>query len=171
MSPTITIVAAIARNGVIGEKGAMPWHLPEDLKRFKQLTLGHVLVMGRRTYDSIGRPLPGRTTIVVTRQPDWEPSVGLSPSLLRAGSIDEALRRAAELDPQVFVVGGAEIYAGALPVADALVLTWVDAEPAGDTFFPDVDFAVWEEQSREAISGGEIARYVRRRAAQPRKST
>lgn len=163
MTATITIVAAIARNGVIGAGGTMPWHLPEDLKRFKKLTLGHVLVMGRRTYDSIGRPLPGRTTIVVTRQPDWEPSCGLSASLLRAGGMEEAFRLAAEVDSEIFVVGGAEIYAEALPVADALVLTWVDAEPEGDTFFPELNLSDWEGVSREPIQGGEIASYVRKR--------
>ncbi len=85
---TVTIVAAVARNGVIGVDGGLPWHLPDELALFKELTLGHVLVMGRRTYESVGRPLPGRTTVVVTRQPDWEPA---HEGVLRAGSVPEAL--------------------------------------------------------------------------------
>jgi len=161
MSQRITLVAAVAKNRVIGIEGKLPWHLPEDLKRFKKLTLGHVLVMGRKTFDSIGRPLPGRTTIVVTRQPDWEPASGPSPQVVRAGGLEEALTKAAAIDPEVFVVGGGEVYAEALPVADAMVLTWVDAEPAGDAFFPEVDWAAWREASSEVIEGGRIVRYER----------
>ncbi len=157
----ITLDAAIAKNGVIGKEGKLPWHLPEDLKRFKKLTLGHVLVMGRKTFDSIGRPLPGRTTVVMTRQADWEPPSGPSPMVLRAGSLDEALAKAGAIDPEVFVVGGGEVYAEALPRADAMVLTWVDAEPEGDAFFPEVNWSAWKEASSEAIEGGRIVRYER----------
>lgn len=157
----ITLVAAIAKNGVIGKDGGLPWHLPEDLKRFKKLTWGHVLVMGRKTFDSIGRPLPGRTTVVMTRQADWKPATGESPNVLRAGSLKEALVKAGAIDPEVFVVGGAEVYAEALPVAHAMVLTWVDAEPEGDAFFPEVDWSAWKEVGSEAIEGGRIVRYER----------
>ena len=135
---TVTIVAAIARNGVIGVDGGLPWHLPDDLRRFKELTLGHVLVMGRKTYESIGHPLPGRTTIVVTRSPSWDSAAA---EVRVAGSVSDAIEAAAALDDEVFVVGGAQVYAAALPLADRLELTWVDAEPEGDTTFPELDVA------------------------------
>src|SRR5262245_64641023 len=111
---TVTILAAVARNGVIGVSGGLPWHLPDELRRFKELTLGHVLVMGRRTYESIGRPLPGRTTVVLTRQPEWDPGRDV---VVVATSVAEALRRASEIDDDVFVVGGAEVYAETLSLA------------------------------------------------------
>ena len=141
---TVTIVAAVARNGVIGIDGGLPWHLPDELALFKQLTLGHVLVMGRRTYESIGRPLPGRTTVVVTRQPDWHGAE----DVLRASSVASALELGAAVDDEVFVVGGAQVYAEALGLADRLALTFVDAEPEGDTRFPEVDWSQWEETDR-----------------------
>ena len=159
---TITLVAAIASNGVIGRDNDLPWQLPGDQRRFKELTTGHVLVMGRRTYDSIGRPLPRRTTIVVTRQPQWEPAAGLPEGLLVAGSLDEAIDRAARIDDQVFVVGGGQVYAEALPRADRLVLTWVEAEPTGDAYFPDVDWSEWDEVDREQHEGWDLATYERR---------
>lgn len=146
----VTIVAAVARNGVIGVDGGLPWNLPDDLRRFKELTLGHVLVMGRKTYESIGRPLPGRTTVVVSRNPDWRP--GRS-DVLVAGGVPEALEAAAAVDDEVFVVGGAEVYAGTLPLADRLELTFVDAEPEGDTTFPAVDWGAWRELRREPGDG------------------
>ena len=97
---TVTIVAAVARNGVIGVDGGLPWRLPDDLRRFKELTLGHVLVMGRKTYESIGHPLPGRSTIVVTRNPSWDPG---SAVIRVAGSVSDAIAAAASLDSNVFV--------------------------------------------------------------------
>ena len=111
----VTIVAAVARNGVIGADGGLPWHLPDELRLFKETTLGHVLVMGRRTYESIGRPLPGRGTVVVTRDPAW--SAGAE-EVVVAHDLDEALERARLLGDEVFVVGGGEVYAAALPRAD-----------------------------------------------------
>lgn len=147
---TVTILAAVARNGVIGVGGGMPWQLPDEQALFKELTLGHVLVMGRRTFDSIGRPLPGRTTIVVTRNPDWRFPSEL---VLRAGSLAEALAAAREIDEEVFVVGGAGVYEEALPVADRLALTFVEAEPDGDTFFPEVDWSEWVEVERRPGEG------------------
>jgi dihydrofolate reductase len=147
---TVTILAAVARNGVIGVGGGMPWHLPDEQALFKELTLGHVLVMGRRTFDSIGRPLPGRTTIVVTRNPQWQVPSKL---VLRASSVAEALAAAGEIDDEVFVVGGAGVYAEALPAADRLALTFVDAEPDGDTFFPEVDWSEWVEVARRPGDG------------------
>src|SRR5215211_138613 len=128
----------------------MPWHLPYEQALFKELTVGHVLVMGRRTFDSIGRPLPGRTTIVVTRNPQWQFQSEL---VVRASSLGEALSAASEIDEEVFVVGGADVYAEALPVADRLALTFVAAEPDGDTFFPEVDWSDWVEVARRPGDG------------------
>lgn len=155
---SIAIVAAVARNGVIGARGGMPWHLPDELRLFKETTLGHVLVMGRRTYESIGRPLPGRTTIVVTRRDDW--SAG-DDEVVVAHDVEEALERARSLDEQVFVVGGGEVYTAALPYADTLVITFVDQEPEGDTTFPEVDWSEWRETAREPGDGWVRATYAR----------
>ena len=157
---TVTIVAAVARNGVIGVGGGLPWHLPEDLRRFKELTIGHVLVMGRRTYESIGRPLPGRTTVVVTRRPDW--SAGAD-EVIRARDVPGALALATEIDDEVFVVGGGQVYEEALPLADRLELTFVDAEPEGDTFFPEVDWSQWRAVAREEGDGVAYVTYERAR--------
>lgn len=159
----VTIVAAVAENGVIGDTGDIPWKLPGEQARFKAITMGHVLVMGRATYESIGRPLPGRTTIVVTRQQGWQPAGGLPEGLLVAGSLEGALAWAGELDPEVFVVGGAQVYAEALPVTDRLMLTWVAQSPAGDTFFPEVDWDAWREVGREQHEGWALATYERAR--------
>lgn len=144
---TVTLVAAVADNGVIGADGDIPWRIPADFAHFKALTLGHVLVMGRATYDSIGRPLPGRTTVVLTRDPQWQ-----ADGVLVARDLEEALRTAAEVDPEVFVVGGARVYADALPHADAQVLTEVHLSPAGDTHYPAFDRSgegEWREVARE----------------------
>ncbi len=153
---TVTLVAAVAANGVIGRDGGLPWHLPEDLPRVKRLTLGHVLVMGRRTYESIGRPLPGRTTVVVTRQPDWA-----QPDVLVATSVEEALSIAGALDDEVYVMGGTEIFRAALPVADRLLITEVAGEPDGDTYFPEVDWSQWREVAREQRDGFAFVEHVR----------
>ncbi|HSJ34012.1 MAG TPA: dihydrofolate reductase [Acidimicrobiia bacterium] len=153
----ITMVAAVARNGVIGRDGGLPWHLPEDLRRFKAMTMDHVLVMGRKTFESIGRPLPGRTTIVVTRQPDWSAPEGV----LVAPSVETALQQAAALDDDVFVVGGADIYRQALDRADVLELTEVDADPDGDVHFPAVDRSTWAETSRIVGDGFDFVTYMR----------
>jgi dihydrofolate reductase len=142
MPARISLVAAVARNGVIGDSGRLPWHLPEDLKRFKSLTLGHVMVMGRKTHDSIGRPLPGRRTIVVSRQ------AGLAyPGVEVVASLEAAIALAGEV-PEIFVVGGGEIYAQALSLAHRLLLTEVDATPAGDAFFPPLDRSAWRVSAR-----------------------
>jgi dihydrofolate reductase len=154
---TVTLLAAVARNGVIGVDGGLPWHLPDELALFKRLTLGHVLVMGRRTYESVGRPLPGRTTVVVTRNPDWRAAEGV----LRAGGVGEALELASRLDEEVFVVGGAQVYAEALASADRLALTFVDSEPQGDTTFPDVDWSQWRAVGRRQGDGWEHVTYER----------
>jgi dihydrofolate reductase len=155
---TVTLVAAVARNGVIGVDGGLPWRLPDDLRRFRELTTGHVLVMGRRTFEAIGRPLPDRTTIVVTRTPGWG---GGADGVLVAADVPGALAVAGEIDDEVFVVGGAQVYADALPLADRLELTHVDAEPAGDTRFPEVDWSEWREVRREPGDGVAYVTYER----------
>ncbi len=158
---TVTIVAAVAANGVIGSAGDIPWKLPGEQARFKAITMGHVLVMGRLTYESIGRPLPGRTTIVVTRQDGWQPADGMPDGLLVAANVGAALTWGREIGEQVFVAGGAQVYAEALPQADRLLLTWVDARPEGDTYFPAVDWSRWQETSREPHEGWSLAAYER----------
>ena len=158
----VTIVAAVARNGVIGVDGGLPWRLPDDLRRFKALTLGHVLVMGRKTYESIGHPLPGRTTVVVTRSGQWDSG---SDEVRVAAGVPEAIAVAEAIDDEVFVVGGAQVYAAALPLTDRLELTLVDAEPEGDTTFPDVDWEDWLELRREEGDGVAYVTYGRRPVA------
>jgi dihydrofolate reductase len=154
----ITIVAAVAANGVIGANGGLPWDRTGDQRHFKALTLGHVLVMGRRTYDSIGRPLPGRTTVVVTRQPAWR----AAEEVAVCHDVDAALDHAATLDREVFVVGGAEIYRAAMRRAERLVITEVHQSPEGDTWFPPVDWSEWEETERAAYDGYTLVDYRRR---------
>jgi dihydrofolate reductase len=149
----VSIIVAMARNRVIGANGAIPWHLPNELKLFKTLTMGHHIVMGRRTYESIGRLLPGRTTVIVTRQPDYR-----APGALVAHSLEEAIAVCAG-DAEVFVIGGAELYRAALPRADRIYLTTVDAEPPGDTFMPELDLADWRETSTQAFSADDRHRY------------
>src|SRR5262245_2296816 len=129
----------MANNRVIGANGTIPWHLPDELKRFKNLTMGHHMIMGRKTWDSIGRALPGRSSVVVTRQPDYR-----APGAVVAHSLDEAIAASRE-DDEIFVIGGAGLIAEALPRADRLYLTTVNAAPAGDTYMPRVDAAQWHE--------------------------
>lgn len=143
--PSIVVVAAVARNRVIGSAGDLPWRLPADMRRFKAITLGKPMVMGRKTFDSIGRPLPGRRTIVVTRDPAWA-----AEGVETAPSLEAALALAGTGDPEEIVIaGGGEIYAQALPLADRMRLTWVEAEPEGDAMFPAFDAADWQETARE----------------------
>ena len=153
---TLTLVVARADNGVIGRDGQLPWHLPEDLKRFRRLTLGKPVVMGRRTYDSIGKPLPGRRNIVLTRQLGWR-----ADGVETAVTLDDALALAADT-PEVAIIGGATVYAEALPRADRIELTEVHAAPAGDTFFPPLDPARWREIAREADAQMSFVTLVRR---------
>ena len=144
----LVLIAAVARNGVIGHRGGIPWHLPEDFAHFKATTLGHTLVMGRATYDSIGRPLPGRTTIVLTRDPDWR-----ADGVLVAHDLDSALARAEDLPGDVYVAGGSHVYAAALELAEEQILTEVDQAPEGDTFYPAFDREQWVEKRRESRDG------------------
>jgi dihydrofolate reductase len=142
---TVTLVAAIGENGVIGVDGGLPWRLPEDLAHFRALTMGHPMVMGRTTFESIGRPLPGRTTIVITRNPGWAAEgVEVAPTL------EAALERAHQLDDEVFLVGGAQVYAAALEagLVDQLCVTRVATSPEGDTHFPTIDWEQWREVGR-----------------------
>ena len=136
----ITLVAAMARNGAIGLDGAMPWHLPRELKHFKSVTMGHPIVMGRKTWESVGRPLPGRQNIVVTRNPDYR-----AEGCDVVASLQAAVRVAK--GEEVMVIGGGELYRQAMPHADRMVLTRVDCEPAADTWFPEWDPADWTEIS------------------------
>ena len=135
---TLAVIAAVSRNGVIGRAGKLPWHLSADLKRFKQITTGHAIIMGRKTYQSIGRPLPNRRSLVITRDPAFRAS-----GVEIVHSLDEALV-AARGESKQFVIGGAAIFADALLRADELYLTRVHAEVDGDAYFPDVDFGAWE---------------------------
>jgi dihydrofolate reductase len=139
----VSLIAAVAENGVIGRNNDLPWRLPADLRRFRRLTLGHPVLLGRRNYESIGRPLPGRTNIVLTRRAGYA-----APGCTVVHSLDEALAAAAGAD-EVFVAGGAEIYAQALERAQRFYLTRVHAEVPGDTRFPEVDWSRWRETARE----------------------
>lgn len=152
----LTLVAAVGANGVIGRGGELPWEPTGDLGHFKELTMGGVLVMGRRTYDSIGRPLPGRQSVVVTRNRAWSPA-----DVHVAHDIDSALGIAADLGPEVFVVGGGQVYVETLPFADRLVITEVQQSPPGDTYFPDIDWTMWSQTSRTEHDGYAIATYER----------
>ena len=144
--PVLTLIAAVARNGVIGMENRLPWHLPADLKHFRELTSGHAVIMGRKTWESLPakfRPLPGRRNIVVTRNGDYGAegaTVSASlPAAIAAANGDEA-----------FVIGGAELYKAALPMADRLQLTEIDATYEGDTWFPAIDPDQWLETARES---------------------
>ena len=145
--PITTFIVAVAENGVIGRDGAIPWHVPSDLKSLRRLTMGKPVIMGRKTYDSIGKPLAGRDSIVVTRNADSD-----AEGIERASSIDEALdiARAYAVKRgvnEITVIGGAEIFAAMLSVADRICLTRIHARPDGDTYFPELDQSVWREVS------------------------
>ncbi|MGU3537225.1 dihydrofolate reductase [Methylobacterium sp. A54F] len=146
--PLITLVVAVARNGVIGRDNGLAWHLRSDLRRFKALTMGKPILMGRKTFASIGRPLPGRRTLVLTRDPSFA-----APGTSVVHGWDEAV--AAADAPELMVVGGAEIYALALPHADRIHLTEVADDPAGDTLFPAFERAAFRETLREPHPAGE----------------
>ncbi len=149
-APRVTIVVARARGGVIGAANALPWRLPEDLRHFRAITMGHAIVMGRRTFESIGRALPGRRTIVVSRDPQWRHD-----GCERAGSLREAVALAGRPGPdpaiatdEVFVVGGAQVYNEAIALARRAIVTEIDLEVRGDAWFPELDAAQWREASR-----------------------
>jgi dihydrofolate reductase len=156
MSQRVVMVAAVARNRVIGNGPDIPWRIPGEQAEFKKLTMGHVLLMGRTTYESIGRPLPGRTTIVLTRDPGWS-----AEGVLVAHDLDGALALAATLPGDVMVVGGAQVYAAALPIATEQVISEVPLSPEGDVLYPAYDRDAWLETSREVFDGYERVRLVR----------
>ena len=142
----LSLIVALSRNGVIGVGNQLPWHLPEDLKYFKSETLGKPIIMGRKTFESIGKPLPGRTNIVITRDPQW-----CAPGVNVVHGLNEALEIAATVCTEsgveeVMVIGGEQIYRLALPSADRLYLTEVDVEIKGDAFFPDINTSEWEKE-------------------------
>lgn len=153
----VVIVAAVGRNGVIGVAGGLPWRIPEDMSRFKRLTMGDALVFGRATFESIGRPLPGRTNIVLTHRPGWSHE-----GVRTAGSFPEAVSIAESLGQDLYVGGGAAVYEEAMAVADRMELTEVESEPGGDTWFPAVDWSEWREVSREPHEGFSFVTYDRR---------
>jgi dihydrofolate reductase len=136
--PLVSLIVAMAQNGVIGRDNALPWRLPEDLKRFKAFTLGKTLLMGRKTYESIGRPLPGRANLVLTRDSGWQ-----APGIVVVHSVEEALAGAA--GSELVAIGGAEIYRLVLPFARRIYLTHVHADVPGDTYFPDFDPTQWAD--------------------------
>lgn len=144
MAPTVSLIVAMAQNGVIGRGNALPWRLPEDLRRFKAATMGKPILMGRKTFESIGRPLPGRVNLVLTRDAAWS-----APGALVVHSLEQALVRAGAA-PELMVIGGAEIYRLVLPFARRIYLTHVHADVAGDTYFPAFDPAQWVDVACEA---------------------
>lgn len=152
----ISILVAMGRNRAIGFQNALPWRLSADLKRFKELTMGHHILMGRKTYESIGRVLPGRTSIVITRQMDFQ-----AEGCLIVHSLDEAIALAkARGEQEAFIIGGAEIYAQSLPHADRLYLTLVDAAPEADVFFPAFVEADWQAQDTITVEADDKNQYA-----------
>jgi dihydrofolate reductase len=145
-NPKISILVAVAKNRVIGINNTLPWHLPADLKHFKALTMGHHIIMGRKTYESIGRPLPGRTTVIVTRNAALKVA-----GCLVAHSLQEAIELCGN-NEKVFIVGGAELYAQALPLADTMYITEIQQEVQGDAYFPEFNRDEWQEVAREVHS-------------------
>jgi len=141
----ISLIVAVAENGVIGRAGGLPWHLPDDLKRFKALTMGKRVLMGRRTFESIGRPLPGRTSLVLTRSAGWAPPGGV----IVMHSVEEAIAAARQGGAgELAVIGGAEVFRLALPLARRIDFTRVHAEVSGDVYFPPLDPREWRETER-----------------------
>jgi dihydrofolate reductase len=143
LKPRVTVIAAVAANGVIGRDNRLPWRLPEDLKHFKATTMGHPMIMGRKTWESLPGKLPGRPHIVVSRNPGYR-----AEGARVAPSLAAAIAAAGDTD-EVFVIGGAQLYAEALTVADRLELTEIAADFAGDTHFPPYDRSLWQETARE----------------------
>lgn len=142
MKPRVSLIVAMARNRVIGRNNTLPWHLPADLKHFKTLTMGHHIVMGRKTYESIGKPLPGRTSVVVTRNAEYSVS-----GVIVVNSLEAALAACGN-DEEIFVIGGAELYREAINIADRIYLTEIDADISGDAHFTEFDRRLWLEIER-----------------------
>ena len=141
----VSIIVAVAKNNVIGKDNKLPWHLPEDLKHFKKKTEGHHLIMGRKTYESMGNPLPNRTSIVITRNKNYT----VPPGHYVVHNLEAALEVGKKKDlPQVFILGGAEIFKLAIPLVDEMIITEIHARPEGNTFFPEWDKSKWEIRAR-----------------------
>ncbi len=145
----VALIAAFAQNRVVGIDNTLPWHLPEDLKYFKRTTSGKAIIMGRKTYESIGRPLPNRTNIVVSRNPEFK-----ADGVVTVSTLEEAITHAESVNhingvDEVMIIGGAAIYEASLPMADRLYLTHVHANVKGDAYFPEVDLTAWNEVGRE----------------------
>lgn len=162
IKPMLSMIVAMSNNRVIGVDNQLPWRIPEDLKHFKAKTLGKPVIMGRKTYESIGRPLPGRLNLVVTRNSNWSAEgvqVYLSPEL----AVDAALKHAAEqrLD-EVMIIGGAQLYQDLLPVVNKLYVTHVDVTIDGDAFFPEIDASIWFEVDQSALRSDDTGKYAYR---------
>ena len=153
IKPRVSLIVAMAKNRVIGKNNSLPWHLPADLKHFKALTMEHHIVMGRKTYESIGKPLPGRTSVVVTRNVKYS-----MPGVIVANSLKAAIAACGE-DQEIFVIGGAELYRQAIALADRIYLTEIDANMEGDAHFTELDFNAWQESARVSHSPDEKNRY------------
>jgi dihydrofolate reductase len=151
--PRVYLVAAVAANGIIGAKGKLPWHIPEELKHFKRLTLGHPVIMGRRTWESLKGALPQRENIVVTRTPGYQ-----APGAAVANSLDAALALCAG-EPVAFVIGGTQLFEESLPLAAGMVLTEIQRDYQGDTWFPKWDRSQWRESQREAHTAPDGTRF------------
>lgn len=136
----ITIIAAIGKNNELGKDNQLLWHLPEDLKYFKKMTLEHPIIMGRKTYESIGKPLPNRTNIVVSRKEDW-----FEEGILIVPSIKDAIKHAKKINEQIFIIGGGNIYEQTIDLADCLKITQVDFQTKADAFFPKIDENIWQK--------------------------
>ncbi|UMB52495.1 dihydrofolate reductase [Lutibacter sp. A64] len=149
----ITIIAAIAKNNALGKDNKLIWHLPADLKRFKQVTLNHHIIMGRKTFESLGKPLPNRTSIIISRNKNYKVE-----GCIVVNSLEEAIKAAAE-DENPFILGGAEIYKQAIDIADKLDLTFVHHTFEADAFFPKIDTSIWKETSRQDFKADEKNNY------------
>lgn len=149
----VSIIVAIAQNGTIGDKNTLLWHIREDMVRFRTITSGHPVIMGRKTYDSIGRPLPKRTNVVITRDADLQIE-----GCTMAHSLQEAIDMF-DKNEEIFIIGGAQIYTQALPLADKIYLTVVHKDYQGDTSFPHIDYSEWRECSSERFEAGESFEY------------
>jgi dihydrofolate reductase len=155
----IALIVAMSENGVIGDKGKIPWHIREDLQRFKRLTMGRPIIMGRKTYESIGKPLPGRTNIVLTRSPNFT----ATPEVLTFAGLDAALEHCrGQNHDSAFIIGGSKVFQLALPLADKLFVTEVHKHINGDTKFPDYDHTEWTEAAREDGPEYSFVEYARR---------
>ena len=155
----VALIVAMSEDGTIGDKGRIPWHISDDLKRFKRLTMGHPIIMGRKTYESLGKPLPGRTNIVLSRSASYRAAEGV----LVFRELDAALSHCRQQgEGFVFIVGGGDVYRQALPLADKLFVTEVHQRVSGDTKFPDYDHSQWIEVARKNGSECSFVEYARR---------